>query len=65
MQTEKYDASSYDPVGTLHHTDRETRAMASVSAYYVACLLYSSDRDDALTKEAATGLMHINWNSSS
>ena len=56
MQTEEYDDASYDPVGTLHHTDRENRAMASVFAYYVACFLYSSDRDDALTKEAATEL---------
>jgi hypothetical protein len=56
LQTEEYDDASYDPVGTLHHTDRENRAMASVFAYYVACFLYSSDRDDALTKEAAMEL---------
>jgi hypothetical protein len=39
--------------------------MASVFSYYVACFHYSSDRDDALTKEADTGFMHINWKTSS
>jgi hypothetical protein len=37
LETEEYDDSSYDPVDTLHHTDRENRAMASVFSYYEVC----------------------------
>jgi hypothetical protein len=50
LQTEAYDDSSYDPVITLHHTDRENRAMASVFSYYATFFDYSSDRNDQLTQ---------------
>ena len=46
---------SYDPVVTLHHTDRENRAMASVFSYYVACFRYASDPSDQLTHSPRAG----------
>lgn len=49
VQTEEYDDSSHAPVGTLSHTDRENRAMASVFSSYGASFYNSSDRDDHLT----------------
>ena len=50
MQCEAYDDSSYDPVFTLHHTDRENQAMASVFSYYAASFPYSSDPYDQLNQ---------------
>jgi len=55
LQTEAYDDSSYDPVGTLHHTDKENRAMASACSYYVACFHNSNDPTDHLTHSPHTG----------
>jgi hypothetical protein len=52
LQTEAYDDSSYDPVFTLHHTDREIRAMASVFSSYAASFQYSSDPHDQLTQSS-------------
>jgi hypothetical protein len=49
FQTGEYDDSSYDPVGTRHHTDRENRTMASVCSYYGTSFHSSSDRHDQLT----------------
>ena len=48
LQTEAYDDSSYDPVGTLYHTGREIRAMASVFSYHASSFPYSSDPYDQL-----------------
>ena len=55
LLSEAYDDSSYDPVGTLHHTDRENRAMASVFSYYAASFHYSSDPHDQLTQSPRAG----------
>jgi hypothetical protein len=55
LQTKEYDDSSYDPLGTLLHTDRENRAMASVFSYYERCFHYSSDRDDHLVHSPRAG----------
>lgn len=49
VQTEEYDDSSHAPVGTLSHTDRENRAMASVFSSSVASFHGPSDSDDHLT----------------
>jgi hypothetical protein len=53
LQTEAYDEPSYDSVVTLHHTDRENRAMASVFSSHAASFPYSSDRNDQLTQPSA------------
>ena len=55
FQTGEYDDSSYDPVGTLHHTDRENRAMASVFSSYTASFHFSSDPNDRLTQSPSAG----------
>jgi hypothetical protein len=49
VQTEEYDESLHAPVGTLSHTDRENRAMASVFSSYLASFHDSSNRGDRLT----------------
>ncbi len=50
LQTEAYDESVYDPVVTLHHTDRENRAMPSVFSYLDDAAPYSSDPYDQLNQ---------------
>lgn len=55
VQSEEYDESSHAPVGTLSHTDRGNRAMASVFFSSVASFHDSSDRDDHLTHSPRVG----------
>ena len=50
LLSEAYDDSSYGSVDTLHHTDRENRAMASVFSYAAASFPYSSDPYDQLNQ---------------
>jgi hypothetical protein len=44
-----------DPVDTLHHVDRENRAMALVFSYHTTSLPCSSDRNNQLTSPPRTG----------
>jgi hypothetical protein len=55
LQNEEYDDSPYDPVVTLHHTDRENQAMASVFSYYYAFFPSSSDPHGQLTQSTRVG----------
>ncbi len=50
LLTEAYDDSSYGPVVTLHHTDRENRTMASVFSTHGTSLPHSSHPNDQLTQ---------------
>ena len=50
LQAEAYDDASYDSVETLHHTDRENRAMAPVFSILAASFYSFSDPHDQLTQ---------------
>ena len=54
LQNEEYDDSSYDPVVTLPHVDRENQAMALVFSYHTTSLHCSSDRNNQLTPSPRT-----------
>ena len=50
LLSEAYDDSSYDSVVTLHHTDRENRAMASVFSYSATSRHFPSGPNHQLTQ---------------